>query len=383
MSNETRYDAAIIGGGLAGLSAGIGLARAGHSVILFEKGHYPAHRVCGEYVSFESWSYLQHLGLPLETWDLPEIHRLRLTAPDGRAFEARLPLGGFGISRYKLDAALASCARAAAVTVVEGARVTAVDGTEPFRITVEIRDGATRVIEARACCGAWGKRANLDVGWGRAFLQRTDRRLDNFVAVKYHLQSNWPAHSIGLHNFPGGYCGISGVEEGRTSLCYLVRAEALRACGGKLARLEAEVLGTNPHLRRIFSESSVLEPFPLTISQISFQTKAAVERGVLLLGDAAGMISPLCGNGMSIALHTGKLAAGLTAAFLEGTCSRREMEDAYAKGWRTHFSGRLGRGRLLQRFFGSRRASIAFVRLFCAFPALAKPVIRSTHGEIF
>ncbi|GAB4092674.1 NAD(P)/FAD-dependent oxidoreductase [Flaviaesturariibacter terrae] len=383
MTTQQRYDVAIVGGGPGGLSAAIVLARAGYSVVVFEKGSYPSHKVCGEYVSFESWCFLQQLGLPLEEMELPQIDRFRLTAPDGRAFDTRLPLGGFGISRFALDAALAGCARTAGATVLEGARVDGIDGTDPFRITVEIRECGTQVFEAHACCGAWGKRSNIDLHWKRSFLRAGDRRLDNFIGVKYHMQTAWPAHTIGLHNFPGGYCGISRVEEGRSSVCYLVRAEALRASGGKLERLEREVLGVNPHLRRILAEGTVLPPFPVTISQISFQTKGPVENGVLLLGDAAGMISPLCGNGMSIALHCGKLAAEMTAEFLEGHCSRQQMERAYAAAWQRHFSGRLGRGRLLQRFFGGTRSSNAFVRLFCQFPFLAKPVIRSTHGAIF
>ncbi|RYY89834.1 MAG: hypothetical protein EOO15_05090 [Chitinophagaceae bacterium] len=86
---------------------------------------------------------------------------------------------------------------------------------------------------------------------------------------------------------------------------------------------------------------------------------------------------------MSIALHSGKLAAGLTSQFLSGQSSRTQMEERYATEWRRHFAARLRRGRLLQRFFGSRAASNAFVRLFAMFPSLATPIIRSTHGDVF
>src|SRR5258708_13449414 len=101
------YDVIITGGGLAGLSLSIQLVRAGYRVALFEKETYPYHKVCGEYISLESWNFLEELGLPLSDWNLPIIRRLLLSSPNGQSLEQELPLGGFGISRYKIDAALA------------------------------------------------------------------------------------------------------------------------------------------------------------------------------------------------------------------------------------------------------------------------------------
>lgn len=103
MTGEYTYDCAVIGGGLAGLTLSIQLATKGHTVILFEKEQYPFHKVCGEYISFESWNFLEGIGLPLSKMELPVIKTLNVTAPDGTILTADLPLGGFGISRYKID----------------------------------------------------------------------------------------------------------------------------------------------------------------------------------------------------------------------------------------------------------------------------------------
>src|SRR5687768_7067733 len=94
---NNKYDVAIIGAGLAGLSLSIQLAKKGYSVVLFEKERFPFHKVCGEYISLESWNFLKSLGLPLEELNLPIIKTLMLTAPNGKALQAELPLGGFGI----------------------------------------------------------------------------------------------------------------------------------------------------------------------------------------------------------------------------------------------------------------------------------------------
>jgi len=118
MSNEKQtYDVAIIGGGLAGLALSIQSAKAGYKTILFEKEKYPYHKVCGEYISLESWDFLKLLGLPLEQMQLPIIKQLNVSAPDGTLFQQQLPLGGFGISRYKLDHELSGLAKQAGVEV--------------------------------------------------------------------------------------------------------------------------------------------------------------------------------------------------------------------------------------------------------------------------
>jgi menaquinone-9 beta-reductase len=383
MQLQQQYDVAIVGGGLSGLSCAIQLGRQGRSVILFEKETYPFHKVCGEYVSLESWNFLQHLGLPLEDMGLPAIDTLFLTAPDGTSFTTALPLGGFGISRYKLDNELARLARENGVLVFEETKVEQVAYNNGFEIHFTSRRTDQKSVKAGVCCAAFGKRSNLDIKWKRSFLDGHDKRLDNYVAVKYHLRTKGKENVIGLHNFKNGYCGISKVEEDKYCLCYMVRSESLKRCNNDIAQLEKTVVNKNPHLSAIFSKAEIIGSFPVTISQIHFQEKRQIENHVLMLGDAAGMITPLCGNGMSIALHTGKIAALLISRFLNGTIDRKQMEEQYERQWRFNFARRLQAGRALQKFFGNERLSNFFVRLFKAVPFLAGPVIKMTHGKPF
>lgn len=381
MQRLPKYDVAIVGGGLAGLASAILLRRKGYTVILVEKEQYPFHKVCGEYISLESRGFLSSLGLSLDSWNLPLIDTLELTAPNGNQFRTSLPLGGFGISRHRLDHELAIIAKSTGVHLLENTKVDDIekdDLKDGFRLHFN-----RQKVEANICLAAYGKRSNLDVRWDRPFLHQQDRRLNNYIGVKYHIRTAWPQNVIGLHNFENGYCGISKIEEEAYCLCYMTRADNLKRCGNSIEAMQETVLYQNPHLKKIFRTSDVLPGFPITISQISFAQKEKVENGVLMLGDTAGMITPLCGNGMSIALHTAKLAATVGDAYLQKQISRQEMESAYTKNWNRHFASRLRTGRFLQRFFGSSRLSNLFVSAFQKAPFLAQPVIRQTHGKPF
>ena len=375
--NDT-YDVAIIGGGLAGLASSILLAKGGHSVILFEKERYPFHKVCGEYVSLESWDFLKRLGLALDEMNLPMIDTLLLTAPNGKSFRTKLPQGGFGISRFELDSQLANIAKENGITLVEESKIEKVRFEDRF----ELQAHSTSVA-AKVCCAAYGKRSNLDLKWKRGFLKASNKRLDNYVGVKYHIRTKWENNVIGLHNFEDGYCGISKIEGDKYCLCYMTKADNLKKSNNNIELLEQKILSSNPHLKKILEESEKYESFPITISQINFNRKSQVENHVLMLGDSAGMITPLCGNGMSIALHTAKLASEVIDTFLNGTISREEMEETYESNWQTHFAARLRTGRSLQYFFGSKRLSNLFVAGFKALPFVSEPVIKMTHGKPF
>jgi flavin-dependent dehydrogenase len=373
----TIFDVAIIGGGLAGLSLAVQLSRKQYKVILFEKEAYPFHKVCGEYISMESRPFLLELGVPLNEWALPEITQVTISAPQGASVTALLPLGGFGISRFKLDAALASMARDSGTVLLENTRVNEVEyAQEIFNISTQ-----AGLFRARTVCGCYGKRSNLDARWKRSFLHSGRNR--NYVGVKYHVTGNFPEHQIALHNFAGGYCGLSRIEENKYCLCYLTLARNLKKNGSSIKEMEKRILWQNPQLREVFAQIEHLYENPLTISQISFTKKTQVERHLLFAGDAAGMITPLCGNGMSMALHGSKIAAGCLEKFLDGGYNRSRMEADYQRQWKKTFAGRLRVGRFLQHFFGNPFLSGLLIGMLKPFPGLIRGLIRKTHGDPF
>jgi 2-polyprenyl-6-methoxyphenol hydroxylase-like FAD-dependent oxidoreductase len=147
--------------------------------------------------------------------------------------------------------------------------------------------------------------------------------------------------------------------------------------------LEDNILCVNPHLRDIFSRAHFEWDKPQTIAQVSFAPKAPVEGHLLMAGDAAGLISPLCGNGMSMAFRAGQLADAVLTPFLEGCLSREEMEKRYRLAWNVQFSSRLRTGRLIQSLFGKPWTTKLFLKVLTPFPILTGGIIRKTHGKAF
>ncbi|MGZ8550938.1 MAG: NAD(P)/FAD-dependent oxidoreductase, partial [Chitinophagaceae bacterium] len=234
MADEIEYDVAIVGGGLAGLSLSIQLARLGHTVILFEKENYPFHKVCGEYISLESWDFLNNLGVDLDSFHVPIIRHLEVSSAAGKLIRHHLPLGGFGISRYTLDARLAQLAREAGVILLESKKISDIvfDGDS---FTLET---GSEQYKARMACASWGKRSNIDIKWKRKFSIPGRRKLDNFIGIKYHVKGNFSGDTISLHNFQKGYCGLTKIENGLYNLCYLTTAENLKKSGGDIRQME-------------------------------------------------------------------------------------------------------------------------------------------------
>ncbi|HXS37753.1 MAG TPA: NAD(P)/FAD-dependent oxidoreductase [Flavipsychrobacter sp.] len=379
MNNAHIYDVAIIGGGLAGLSLAIQLKKKDHNVLVLEKEGYPRHKVCGEYISMESKPFLEELGLPVSQMKLPVINKLKVTDVKGFELNAPLPQGGFGISRYKLDASLAKIAEENRVTLMTKTRVEQVQfENEEFTIKANNQSFAAKVV-----CGAWGKRSNIDVKWQRNFTKEKKKSLNNYIGIKYHIQYDWPDDLIALHNFSNGYCGISKVEDGKCCLCYLTNAANLQKNGNNIKKMEQNVLMRNPHLKDIFAKATFLYEEPLVISQISFQEKEQVQEHVLLTGDTAGLITPLCGNGMSMAFHSSKIAFQEIDNFLAGRISRMQMEENYKRNWRKNFSTRLTAGRVLQSNFGKDILTTLFLKTVNRLPFIQKRLIEATSGKPF
>ncbi|KIA86697.1 NAD(P)/FAD-dependent oxidoreductase [Flavobacterium sp. AED] len=363
----------IIGGGLAGLTAAIHLSKIGFQVTVVEKNKFPKHKVCGEYISNEVLPYLNWLDLKIADLHPTSIIKLELSTVKGKTINSTLPLGGFGISRYSLDEYLYKKAIVNGCKIIQDLVEGIVFEDDTFTVTTSNKT----ILKAKIVIGAFGKRSIIDQKLNRNFIQKKSP----WLAVKGHYSGHFPSDLVGLHNFKGGYCGVSKVEDDVINICYLADYETFKKFKN-VEEYQNKVVSQNPHLKTIFEKSDLLFEKPLTISQISFEKKQAVENHILMIGDTAGLIHPLCGNGMAMAIHSAKIVSELVEKYCNDEIkSRNELEKKYIKEWRSNFSQRLKIGRFLANLLQKQKLSGILMRILIAFPFLLPKIIKKTHGK--
>jgi flavin-dependent dehydrogenase len=375
-----KFDCIIIGGGLGGLTLSIQLAKKGYQIALLEKETYPFHKVCGEYIAMESWNYLISCGIQLPDLQLPRLEKLKVSAPNGNFIEHQLNPGGFGISRHKLDHLLAIEAKKIGVNLIEDCKVNDVTEINENHYLVHSN---FETIEAEIVIGSYGKRSNLDVKLNRDFIQNKAKGLNNYIGIKYHVKANLPNDIIELHNFKNGYCGISKIEEEKYCMCYLTTAQNLKDHQGNIKKMEEYVLYKNPFLKKYLSSFESLYEEPLVISQINFSNKTQHENGILMLGDAAGLITPLCGNGMSMAMKAAKILSELLPQYFENDINKIHLMAKYEFLWKQNFSTRLWAGRKIQGVFGNETMTNLLINAIKPMPFLVNKLVSLTHGKSF
>jgi flavin-dependent dehydrogenase len=365
---KTQYDCdiAIIGGGLAGLSLSILAAKKGYQVTVFEKGDYPKNKVCGEYISNESRYFLDNLGIDLNSLALPQINKFVLTSNSGFKANCTLETGGFGISRYLLDELLAKKAISLGVTILTNCKVNDIINEENGdKIICNNQDECISKIAV--------------ISYGR---QTNSNQLNKkkYVGVKYHVNTGPNDNTIEIHRFKGGYCGISKVENNQYCLCYLVEAEKLKLYNNSFESLETAITNENKFLKERFKTTFLKER--ITTSNLHFGIKDKNTTHVHL-GDAAGFIPPVTGNGMSLAFRSANEIWIHLNQFLEGKISKSHLIEKNNQYISHYLNFRIQKGILLQNILLTKIAFIHQTMMFflSKFPFFLKLLSKQATGK--
>ena len=368
-----RYDVIIVGGGLAGLTAAIHLRRKNYHVLVIEKEPYPHHKVCGEYLSNEVLPYLNSLEVNLPT--TISIDTLEFSSQKGSSVRLSLPLGGVGISRYALDDTLYKKALAAGATVTFDTVCSVHFNSKEFAVETDNNTKYT----AAFVIGAYGKRSNLDKFIQRPFINKKSP----WLGVKAHYNiPDFPDNLVGLHNFEGGYAGLSKTETGAVNFCYLTTYKSFQPFGN-IDSFNKGIVAKNPFLGAFLAVATPLFDNPLSIAQISFEHKKSIENHILMCGDTAGLIHPLCGNGMAIAIHSAKIASELIHDYFQkSNITREEIEIRYQQQWSDVFRSRLRTGRYLQSLLMQPLLANVILHSVARSPRVLREIIKRTHGNL-
>ena len=310
------YDLIVVGGGPAGSSAAISAALLGASVLLLERGRFPRHKVCGEFVSAESLSLLKEL-VDYQNAELLQaalrIPRARLFL-DGHILLASIDPPAVSIARFDLDSALWHSAESAGVDARQQVIVQSIAGSGPFRVVT-----ASEEFETRALVNASGRWSNLNLA------PENGAHHEKWLGVKAHFAEPRSEPSVDLYFFDGGYCGVQPVGTARVNASAMVRAD--------VASSLPEVFAQHPALGDRSRNWTLLSD-PVSTSPLIFRDPQPERHGVLMAGDAAGFVDPFVGDGISLALRSGSLAAQCLKPFFAGEASLPDAVQCYSQSYK-------------------------------------------------
>jgi flavin-dependent dehydrogenase len=361
---SNSYDIVIAGGGPAGASAAIHLARRGARVALAEQKKFPRAKLCGEFISPECLLHFERLGVSegMRSACGAEILETVFYSCSGKSVNVPSLWFGLknvcalGLSRAEMDVRLLARARELGVEVLEEAQAAG----------LILEEGRVRGLRLRTNEGECRLRAPVTIdatGRGHALARLLEkeersnghrqRRRAPLVAFKAHLEgaSGHPSHCE-IYFYRGGYGGLSRIENGLSNLCFIAAARDVRACGSDPQRVWREVVQTNSRARRTLARAHACSEW-LSVALDHFGRREPVPvEGLLLAGDAASFIDPFTGSGMLMALESGELAAETIIRHLprlQAGHSFQSLAREYRVRYRDQFNARLRVCSLLRR----------------------------------
>lgn len=298
----------VAGGGLAGLSVGIGLRRQGIPVKVFEASTFPRHRVCGEFISGVSDETLGALGIRDCLADAELLSSTAWFDRKGKLFSANLPSPARGISRFRLDERLSLLLQELGGEFVEGKRIPA-----------EEADGEGVVM-------ATGRAIEKGSGW---------------LGLKAHLFDFELNSDLEMHLGDDGYIGFSRVEDGRVNAAGLFRLRPeVKAKGADALFFYTAACGLESLASRM--QAASLDPeSAIGVSSFGFGFRGKTVAEGFRIGDQRAIIPPFTGNGMSMAIQSAELAVPFLSSFSRGESEWESCLADYGRESKQYFARRL------------------------------------------
>lgn len=376
-------DAVIVGGGPAGATAGLLLARAGWSVVVIEKKPFPRRKVCGEYLSATTLPLLDRLGMGEEFRALagPTVRHVGLFAASSM-LQANLPppraaACGQALGRERLDMLLLTAAAAAGARVLQPANVVSLSRVGAHYHVMAVRTPGRERLELRtpvliAAHGSW------EPGTLPTQPQRRPPRPGDLFGFKAHFANSDLAPGLmPLLAFPGGYGGMVRCDEDRVSLSCCIRRDRLQAVQARRPGAAAETVLDHVRescagVRRALDGARRCGEW-LAAGPIRPGIRRRFGGGLFRVGNAAGEAHPAVAEGISMAMQSSWLLAERLIHWKKSGAGVRALDRVnatYSAAWRRHFAPRIHASTVIAHWAMKKDAVRAVLPLLEWFPAV-------------
>ena len=379
-----KFDIAIIGGGPAGSTAALKLAGFGFEVCLIEKKEFPRETVCGEFLSWEVIEEIKSLNLYDEflRHNPNQIKNFKFYRYNSE-ISAGLDFPAYGLKRSTFDGFLLNAARKKGAVVYQPFEIEDISGeNNAFKLIASNKSRENIEILSKHIIAAYGKQNFLDKKLNRKFAFTSS----GISGIKFHIErnklKNFNVEEIRIYSAPGIYCGLNAVNDDLITLCFLTKNKDENIpARDKIIKLVSQ----NENFKNLFDDNleEYLSSIPIYgTGNIYFGRRSLVENGIIMIGDSAGVIAPLAGDGIGMAIQSAGLAAEILNKIMIGSYSSKEAEAEYDNRWNRLFKLRLRTAAAIQYLILSGVLKNAGVGVVKAFPQLLPLFIKLTRNYL-
>ena len=379
---ELNTDILIIGGGPAGSTTALYLSELGLNITLIEKKIFPREVLCGEFLSKEVTDILKELNIFNDFLSLNpnKLNSFRAVDESGIELNSNLNFDAYALKRSVFDLFLLNKARDKNVKVMQPAEViSTITSNCEFISVIEENNGNKLQIKSKLVIAAYGKQNILDKKFDRDFVNKKS----NLNGVKFHLPTNLLdkqfEDEIRIYTDEELYCGMNQVSDTEMTVCFLENRKQ-----SKIPSRERliEVIKSNNHFKKVFSEDAIDYIKTTNIygtGNIYFGKREVVENGIIMVGDAARVISPLAGDGIGMAMESARLLYSVFSKYNPDNIDK--IYSDYVTQYEKIFSKRLKTAKIIQGIILNRKSRRLGFGLVKNYPSLLPYLIKFTRNS--
>lgn len=353
---EQNTDILIVGGGPAGSTTALYLARLGFNITIIEKKKFPRETLCGEFLSKEVTDVLKDLNFYEDFISLEpnKLNSFRAVDESGVELKSDLNFDAFGMKRSVFDSFLLEKAKSPNVFIHQPAEVISIIKTKSGFTSEIVNETSSKYqINSKLVIAAYGKQNVLDKKLERDFINKKTYLNGIKIHLPVELLNESFSDEIRIYTNDGLYCGMNQVNKSEMTVCFLENR--------KYSKIPSRdrflgLLKSNAQFKNLFNQEAqeyIKSTNIYGTGNIFFGKRKVVENGIIMIGDAARVISPLAGDGIGMAMESAKLFYSIIKQI--GISDTEKLYSEYERRYEKVFSKRLKTARVVQSLILNKR----------------------------